>query len=63
MKDTVDLTLIYYLQDSAAWYANEREVHLAILDFCKTTGIAWEAIFYTIKLKLNNGYDNVQKFI
>ncbi|KIM39239.1 hypothetical protein M413DRAFT_196118 [Hebeloma cylindrosporum] len=49
--------------DSAAWYENEREVGLAILDFCKTTGIAREAIFYTTKLKLNNGYDNVKNAI
>lgn len=55
---TVDLTLIYYLQDSAAWYENE--VGLAILDFCKTIGIARETIFHITKLKLINGYDNAK---
>jgi diketogulonate reductase-like aldo/keto reductase len=44
---------------------DEREVGLAIPDFCKTTGIAIarEAIFYTTKLKLNNGYDSVKNAI
>ena len=63
MKDTVDLTLIYYLQDSAAWYESEREVALVILDFCKTTGIARDDIFHKTKLKLNDGYDSVQNAI
>ncbi|KAF8963147.1 NADP-dependent oxidoreductase domain-containing protein [Flammula alnicola] len=49
--------------DSAAWYENEREVGNAILDFCRQTGTPREAIFYTTKLKLNNGYDNVKKAI
>jgi len=43
LKDTVNLTLIYYLQDSAAWYENE--IGLAILDFCKTIGIARDILY------------------
>jgi hypothetical protein len=34
MNDTVDLTPIYYLQDSGAWYEDERKVGFVILDFC-----------------------------
>jgi len=49
--------------DSAAWYENEREVGTAILDFCKNTGTARSTIFYTTKLKLNNGYINVKRAI
>lgn len=54
---------IYGFQDSAAWYENEREVGAAILDFCKETGTTRSTIFYTTKLKLNNGYDNVKRAI
>ncbi|KAF8193387.1 aldo-keto reductase [Pholiota molesta] len=53
----------YRLIDSAAWYENEREVGQAILDFCQRTETPREAIFYTTKLKLNNGYANVKKAI
>ncbi|KAF4613802.1 hypothetical protein D9613_008053 [Agrocybe pediades] len=49
--------------DSAAWYENEREVGQAILDFCKATNTPRSEIFYTTKLKLNNGYDKVKKAI
>ncbi|EIN03970.1 aldo-keto reductase [Punctularia strigosozonata HHB-11173 SS5] len=49
--------------DSAAWYENEREVGQAIQDFCSSTGTPRSAIFYTTKLKLNNGYANVRKAI
>ncbi|KAF9475446.1 Aldo/keto reductase [Pholiota conissans] len=49
--------------DSAAWYENEREVGRAILDFCERTDMPREAIFYTTKLKQNNGYANVKKAI
>lgn len=49
--------------DSAAWYENEREVGTAILDFCKETGTARSSIFYTTKLKLNNGYAKVKQAI
>lgn len=64
MKDTVNLTsLSFTLQDSAEWYENEREVGQAILDFCQKTGTPREDIYYTTKLKLNNGYDNVKQAI
>lgn len=49
--------------DSAAWYENEREVGQAILDFCKESGVPREEIFYTTKLKLNNGYAKVKAAI
>ncbi|KAF9048846.1 aldo-keto reductase [Panaeolus papilionaceus] len=53
----------YRLVDSAAWYENEHEVGEAILDFCKSSGTSRSDIFYTTKLKLNNGYANVKKAI
>ncbi|TFK33452.1 aldo-keto reductase [Crucibulum laeve] len=49
--------------DSAAWYENEKEVGQAILDFCKTADVPRSDIFFTTKLKLNNGYANVRKAI
>ncbi|EGN99195.1 hypothetical protein SERLA73DRAFT_182073 [Serpula lacrymans var. lacrymans S7.3] len=49
--------------DSAAWYENERECGQAILDFCKETGTPRSDIFFTTKLKLNNGYSRVTKSI
>ncbi|KAK7037769.1 hypothetical protein VNI00_010730 [Paramarasmius palmivorus] len=49
--------------DSAEWYENERECGRAILDFCKRKGIPRSDIFYTTKLKYNNGYDNVKRSI
>ena len=58
--------LVYALthkKDSAAWYENEKECGQAILDFCKSTGINRSEIFFTTKLKLNNGYANVKKAI
>lgn len=51
------------MQDSAAWYENEKEVGQAILDFCDKAKIPRSSIFYTTKLKLNDGYDNVKKSI
>lgn len=48
------------MQDSAAWYENEREVGQAIVDFCQSTGTPRTAIFYTTKLKENNGYDRTK---
>lgn len=33
----------------------------AILDWCKVTGTPREAIFYTTKLKYNNGYANARE--
>jgi len=50
----------YRLIDSAAWYENEREVGQAIVDFCQSTGTPRTAIFYTTKLKENNGYDRTK---
>ncbi|CAA7267462.1 unnamed protein product [Cyclocybe aegerita] len=49
--------------DSATWYENEREVGQAILDFCRTSGTPRGDVFYTTKLKLNNGYENVKKAV
>ncbi|KAF7311994.1 Aldo-keto reductase [Mycena indigotica] len=49
--------------DSATWYENEKECGTAILDFCKSTGTPRSAIFYTTKLKLNDGYDATLKAI
>ncbi|PPQ95444.1 hypothetical protein CVT26_008463 [Gymnopilus dilepis] len=50
----------YRLIDSAAWYENEKEVGQAILDFCQSTGTPRSEIFYTTKLKENNGYDRTK---
>lgn len=50
-------------QDSAAWYENEKECGQAILDFCKSSGISRSEVFFTTKLKLNDGYENVKKSI
>ncbi|KAF7977140.1 hypothetical protein HWV62_4545 [Athelia sp. TMB] len=54
---------LIHKKDSAAWYENEKECGQAILDFCKSTGISRSEIFFTTKLKLNNGYANVKKAI
>ena len=35
----------------------------AILDFCSKTSTPRSEVFYTTKLKLNNGYDSVKKAI
>ncbi|KAF4571076.1 hypothetical protein EYR36_008403 [Pleurotus pulmonarius] len=43
--------------DSADWYDNESECGQAILDYCGSTGIPRAEIFYTTKLKMNNGYE------
>ena len=51
---------VYCFQDSAAWYENEKEVGQAILDFCQSTGTPRSEIFYTTKLKENNGYDRTK---
>ena len=48
------------VQDSAQWYENEKEVGRAILDWCKETGTPREDVFYTTKLKYNNGYANAK---
>ncbi|KAF7317196.1 Aldo-ket-red domain-containing protein [Mycena chlorophos] len=49
--------------DSATWYENEKECGQAIRDFCNATGTPRAAIFYTTKLKLNDGYDATLKAI
>ncbi|KAH8833232.1 Aldo/keto reductase [Flagelloscypha sp. PMI_526] len=49
--------------DSAEWYENEKEVGSAILDFCKRTSTPRSDIWYTTKLKYNNGYEGVKKSI
>ncbi|KAL0578083.1 hypothetical protein V5O48_003901 [Marasmius crinis-equi] len=49
--------------DSAEWYENERECGRAILDFCKQANIPRSEIFYTTKLKYNNGYNAVKRSI
>lgn len=51
------------VQDSAEWYGNENEVGRAILDFCEATNVPRSDIFYTSKLKNNNGYKRVKKSI
>ncbi|PPQ63249.1 hypothetical protein CVT24_005709 [Panaeolus cyanescens] len=51
------------IKDSAAWYENEEEVGNAIREFCKASGTPRSDVFYTTKLKLNNGYANVKKAI
>ncbi|KAF9449751.1 Aldo/keto reductase [Macrolepiota fuliginosa MF-IS2] len=53
----------YRLIDSAEWYENEKEAGQAILDFCKETNTPRSEIFYTSKLKNNNGYASVKKCI
>ncbi|EJF64727.1 Aldo/keto reductase [Dichomitus squalens LYAD-421 SS1] len=47
--------------DSAQWYENEKEVGRAILDWCKATETPRETVFYTTKLKYNNGYANAKE--
>ncbi|KAH9943699.1 aldo-keto reductase [Amylocystis lapponica] len=42
--------------DSAEWYYNERQCGRAILDFCAASGVPRSEIFFTTKLRLNNGY-------
>lgn len=59
MKPIID----HWTQDSAEWYENESECGQAILDFCKRSNIPRSEIFFTTKLRLNNGYDNVKNAI
>jgi diketogulonate reductase-like aldo/keto reductase len=49
--------------DSAEWYENETETGRAIRDFCARAGVPRSAIFYTTKLKLNNGRARVARSI
>ncbi|KAH7911695.1 aldo-keto reductase [Hygrophoropsis aurantiaca] len=49
--------------DSAAWYENEKECGEGIRQFCEESGIPRSQIFFTTKLKANNGYARVKKAI
>lgn len=57
----------YRAIDSAEWYANEAEVGSAILAYLKSDGntAGWkrEDIWFTTKLKENNGYDATRRSI
>ena len=55
--------LRHALQDSAEWYYNEKEVGKAILDFCNSSGVPRDEIFYTTKLQVNRGYEATKKAI
>jgi len=56
-------TYLSLFKDSAEWYENERECGQAILDFCANHNIPRTSIFYTSKLKNNNGYERVRRAI
>ncbi|KAK1221941.1 hypothetical protein PQX77_015231 [Marasmius sp. AFHP31] len=62
-EELIDRSEYRNTQDSAEWYENERECGRAILDFCKQADIPRSDIFYTTKLKYNNGYDAVKRSI
>ncbi|KAJ4480234.1 Aldo/keto reductase [Lentinula aciculospora] len=49
--------------DSAEWYENERECGKAILDFCTGHDVPRSSVFYTTKLKYNDGYEGVTRSI
>ncbi|EKD14459.1 aldo/keto reductase [Drepanopeziza brunnea f. sp. 'multigermtubi' MB_m1] len=57
----------YRAIDSAEWYANEAEVGSSIRSYLdsdqNTTGLKREDIWFTTKLKENNGYDATRKSI
>ncbi|KAF8071746.1 aldo-keto reductase [Lyophyllum atratum] len=53
---TAALETGYRLIDSAEWYENEKEVGKAISDFCAAYSVPRSEIFFTTKLKLNNGF-------
>ena len=55
--------LRHVLQESAEWYYNEKEVGKAILDFCNSSGVPRDEIFYTTKLQVNKGYEAAKKAI
>ncbi|KAJ3769129.1 aldo-keto reductase [Lentinula raphanica] len=48
---------------STEWYENERECGKAILDFCRSHDVPRSSVFYTTKLKYNNGYEGVTRSI
>ncbi|KAH7928132.1 aldo-keto reductase [Leucogyrophana mollusca] len=49
--------------DSAAWYENEKECGEGIRQFCEESGVPRSEIFFTTKLKQNNGYVRVKRAI
>lgn len=49
--------------DSAAWYENEREVGKAISDFLRKHSLSRSDIFYTTKLKANDGFEASKRAI
>lgn len=51
------------LQDSAAWYYNEKQCGDAIRAFLSKTGLPRESIFFTTKLRHNSTYQSVQSAI
>lgn len=54
----------YKAIDSAEWYANEREVGSAILSHLKAdSNLKREDVWFTTKLKTNNGYDATRNAI
>jgi diketogulonate reductase-like aldo/keto reductase len=50
-------------QDSAEWYANEKEVGSAIFAFVNKSGLKREEIWFTTKLKDNRGYEATRRKI
>jgi diketogulonate reductase-like aldo/keto reductase len=52
-----------FLQDSAEWYENEREVGQAIGDFLRKHSLPRSDIFYTTKLKANDGFEASKRAI
>ncbi|THH29439.1 hypothetical protein EUX98_g4767 [Antrodiella citrinella] len=51
------------VQDSAAWYSNEKECGAAIRAFLQKTGLPRSDIFFTTKLRHNSTYDSVKSAI
>ncbi|KAJ4489838.1 aldo-keto reductase [Lentinula lateritia] len=49
--------------DSAEWYENERECGKAVMDFCRGHDVPRSSVFFTTKLKENNGYEGVTRSI
>ncbi|KIM26064.1 hypothetical protein M408DRAFT_330833 [Serendipita vermifera MAFF 305830] len=53
----------YRLIDTAAWYGNETECGKAIQAFLKNSSISRSEIYYTTKLRSNQGYAATKKAI
>ncbi|KIK58080.1 hypothetical protein GYMLUDRAFT_45629 [Collybiopsis luxurians FD-317 M1] len=49
--------------DSAEWYENEQDCGRAISDFCQKHDVPRSNVFFTTKLKYNNGYQGVTRSI